>query len=288
MIETLSAWTAAAAFVASSLYLLAALRQGGRLPFGVGWGLLVTGGAAALLYMMTATVRVGGFPILNPWMSASFLSFLLTLFAAGVWLRYREPAFLAGAAPTAALFAFLAAIRPVRVSDLEAFAAQLATLRPDVPDIGTVILHSVWFPAHVTLALSAYALFTLAATMGLLQLTLVRALKRKRAHTMKFLPPLPVVETVGVKSVAIGMVALAAALIIGAVGTQTVLDSHWLGDPKEISGLIILLLYGAIAVARSVFGWTGKRVAMAHVTAFFLLVAVVVGSSVWAPKLHGF
>ncbi len=288
MVESASAWLGFLAFSAASFVLILAMKRDGRPPFGIGWALMIVGGVADLTYMASATLRLGAFPIVNPWVGAAFLSFLLAMFAAVVWLRHRQPAFLVGVAPVAALFDLLAAVKPVRAEDLAVFARQLSVLQPDVPNAGEMILGSVWFPLHVTLALSAYALFALAAIMGLLHLTLLRALKEKRLSDMKYLPPLPVVEHVGVHSVIIGMVALLTALVIGAWGARNVLQSHWLGDPKEVAGLVILFLYGLIEASRALRHWSGRRTALAHVGAFLILLAVFLGSSVWAPKLHGF
>ncbi len=289
MFESLAAWSADICFVAASVLSILSLQRGGRPPFVYGWSLLLAGGILELLYMVAATVRLGAFPIINPWIGASFLSFLITLFAVLVWLKHREPAFLAGAAPVAAMFAILSASRPVTEADLAGFAEQFSRLQPGVDDAGRQILESIWFPTHVTLALAAYALFALAATMGLLQLALHRALKRKRGvRRIQYLPPLPVVESIGTTSVMIGMACLFVALVIGAYGARMVLQSHWLGDPKELAGLAILLVYGLIEATRVVRGWTGRRTATAHVGAFVMLIVVFLGSSVLAPKLHGF
>jgi ABC-type uncharacterized transport system permease subunit len=288
MIEYLAAWLASLSFAAASIVLILAMKYDGRPPFKYGLGLMVLGGVADIVFMVAVTVRLGAFPIINPWIGASFLSLLLTVFALAVWLRHRQPAFLVGVAPIAAAFDAMAALRPVGHNDLEMFAARLSALWPDIPDAGHLILGSFWFPVHITLALAAYALFALAATMGLLHLTLIRALKKKRIASMKYLPPLPVVEHVGNRSVMFGMAALLAALIIGAWGARNVLQSHWLGDPKEVAGVAILAIYAIIEIGRAMSAWSGRRTALAHVGAFVFVLAVFLGSSLWAPKLHGF
>lgn len=289
MFESATAWVGALALVAAAAALVAAVQRAGRPPFSIGWLLLALGGTAELLYMGLVSARLQTFPIVSPWMGASFLSVLVTAFAGLVWLRYREPAFLVGAAPVAALFALVAAVGPNGPVEIETVAAKISILRPDIPDAGHRVLQSWWFPAHVTLAFAAYAMFALAATMGLLQLALLRALKRKTALSqVRFLPPLPIVERVGTLSVFVGMATLLVALIIGAFGANWVLNSHWLGDPKEISGLTILAIYAGIESLRATLRWTGRRTAVAHVGAFLALLAVFLGSSALAPKVHGF
>lgn len=289
MIETIAAWSADLFFITASVLSVLSLQRGGRPPFVVGWSFLLAGGVAQLIFMIAATVRLGAFPIITPWMGASFLSFLITLFAVIVWVKHREPAFLAGAAPVAAFFAIVSATQRVSPADIAVYADRLSHLRPDIPDAGQMILQSVWFPAHVTLALSAYALFALAATMGILQLALHRTLKQKKdVSRIRYLPPLPVVERIGTNIVLIGILCLFAGLLIGMLGARMVLESAFLGQPKELAGLVILLMYGGIEVARVVRKWPGRRSAVAHVVAFGLLVLIFLSSSALAPKLHGF
>ena len=288
MIETIAAWSADLFFITASVLSVLSLQRGGRPPFVVGWSFLLAGGVFQLVFMIAATVRLGAFPIITPWIGASFLSFLITLFAVIVWVKHREPAFLAGAAPVAAFFAIVSATQRISPEDMAVYAERLSHLRPDVPDAGHMIMHSVWFPAHVTLALSAYALFALAATMGLLQLVLHRTLKQKKdVRRIRYLPPLPVVERIGTNIVWIGLLCLFAGLLIGMLGARMVLESTLLGEPKEVAGLLIFLMYGAIEATKSIRKWPGRRTAVAHVVAFILLVIIFLSSSALAPKLHG-
>ena len=282
------AWGAAVAFGLSAGVLWHALRQGEKGQFRLGSALLTLGGILALGYMTWVSVRVGAFPIITPWIGASFLSLLLAFFAVVAWMRYREPAFLAGAAPLATLFACIASLRPVQAEDLEVLANRLSAIRPDFPGIGKVILTSTWFPVHVTLAMSAYALFALAAAMGILQLSLQKQLKAKKGgKPLLFLPPLPVVEHAGILAAFTGIVLLLIALVLGGAGAWVYLRTHLLGDPKEISGAAVFTLYAGIEVLRMLQGWSGRRTALAHVGAFVILISIFLGSSILGPKAHG-
>jgi ABC-type uncharacterized transport system permease subunit len=288
MLELGLAWGAVISFGISSGLLWHALKQANTREFG--WGSISLGAGAALsvAYMLVVSYRLGAFPIINKWIGASFLGFLLAAFALAAWVRYREKTFLAGAAPVATAFALLASFRSVKESDLSELAARLSALRPEVPGIGYEILTSTWFPAHVTLAMAAYALFALAATMGLLQLALIRVLKAKRGgRPLEFLPSLPVVEKAGGFAVGLGLVFLASSLLIGTLGAHAALDQPLLGDPKEVAGLTILTLYCTIELIRKIASWPGRRTAIAHVGAFVVLLAVFVGSSFFAAHVGG-
>lgn len=289
MLETLLAWGAVVCFGVSSALLWHALKRADKGEFAAGSAALGAGAGLSVAYMMVVSVRLGAFPIINKWIGASFLSFLLAAFALAAWVRYREKTFLAGAAPVSTVFALLASIRPVHPDDLGRLAERLSAVRPEVPGLGHEVLTSAWFPAHVTLAMAAYALFALAATMGLLQLALLRVLKRKRGgRPLEFLPSLPVVEKAGGFAVGLGLFFLAVSLVIGALGSRAVFQTPLLGDPKEVAGLTILFLYGLIEVLRKATQWSGRRTALAHVAAFVLLLAVFVGSSVLAARAGGF
>ena len=288
MIEIITAWGATFSFTAAAVVLFYALRRGGAISFRLGGVLMALGGFAAFSYMLLVSYRLGAFPIINPWIGASFLSFLLAAFAVVAWLRYGEPAFLTGASPVAAMFSLVAALRPVTSADFIFLADRLSALRPDVPDIGTTMLTSTWFPAHVTLAFTAYALFALSATMGVLQLRLLNILKSKTGgRPLQFLPPLPVVEHAGIVSAYLGIGTLAVAMVIGVAGAHRFLNTSFLGDPKELSGLAVLVIYSGLEGARLALSWSGRRTATAHVGAFVALLVIFLASSILAPLMHG-
>jgi ABC-type uncharacterized transport system permease subunit len=288
MFESILAWGAVAAFGAASVILWFALKRNDTALFRGGSVALGAGTALAFGYMLVATNRLGAFPIINPWIGASFLSFLLSGFSLIAWIKYRERAFLAGVAPVASLFALLAAVRQVGVEDLNYLAGRLDAIRPDTPGIGLEIIKSAWFPAHVTLAMSAYALFALAATMGLLHLALLKVLKNKRGgRPLQFLPSLPVVEQAGGFTVSLGVGSLFVALVLGGLGARDFLHVPFLGDPKELAGSIIFVLYTAIELSRRVFVWPGRRTALAHVLAFGVLLVVFMTSSLMATFMRG-
>lgn len=289
MLELVLAWGAAVFFGASSVVLWHALRRADDREFALGNGLLTLGTLSAFFYMFAVSARLGAFPIINPWIGASFLGFLLAGFANAAWIAYREKAFLAGAAPVATLFALIAALRPVEAADLTYLADRLSAINPNVPGIGDTVIRSAWFPAHVTLALAAYALFALAATMGLLQLALLRVLKAKRGgRPLQFLPSLPVVEKAGSFAVKAGLASLFVALVLGTVGAQVFLNTHLLGDPKEVAGLTVLVIYTAIELGRKLLVWPSRRTALAHVGAFGVLLLVFLGSRFLGPLAGGF
>ena len=288
MFESMLAWGAVLAFGASFGILWVALKRANDGYFKAGSAVLALGTAFSFGYMFVVSWRLSAFPIINPWIGASFLSFLLAGFSLIAWIKYRERAFLAGVAPVSALFSVLAALKPVHQADLDFLASRLSAIRPDVPGIGHDILSSAWFPAHVTLALSAYALFALAATMGLLQLALLKVLKNKRGgRPLQFLPSLPVVEQAGGFTVSLGLASLFIALVLGAMGARDFLHVSFLGDPKELAGTVILVIYGSIEFSRRALVWPGRRTALAHVAAFVVLLLVFVGSSLMAPHVGG-
>jgi ABC-type transport system involved in cytochrome c biogenesis permease subunit len=289
MVESIIAWSATLSFMVAAIVLFYALRKGGAAEFKIGGVLMALGGLDAVSYMLVVTYRLGAFPIINPWIGASFLSFLLAAFAVIAWLLYREPAFLTGASPVAAMFSLVASLRPVTSSDFMYLADRLSAMRPEVPNLGTTVLTSTWFPAHVTLAFTAYALFALSATMGLLQLRLLKALKSKSGgRPLQFLPPLPVVEHAGIVTAFAGIATLTIGMIIGAVGAHSFFKTTWLGDPKELAGMAVLVMYAILESARMAQSWPGRRTAMAHVVGFAALLVIFLGSSFLGPRTHGF
>lgn len=179
--------------------------------------------------------------------------------ALGVWLldrRLDQPVLLAVISPTIALLLFFAVLLVPRPG----------AARPELA-IGKFV--------HIGLALVGLAALTFAAGVALFYLRQIRQLKRdpKRALSIQLLP-LEVLDGLNFGAVAIGFPALALGALGGwlfVVRGEAAKGDWWL-DPTVIATMTGLLIYGLLLIARTFFGWYGRRIAWLTVAGFVLLV----------------
>jgi cytochrome c-type biogenesis protein CcsB len=136
---------------------------------------------------------------------------------------------------------------------------------------------------HVSMAIFAYALFSVAFGTGLIIL-----LQGGRGQRIAWLPSAEAADELGYKAVIIGFPLLALNLILGAYWANYAWGHFWSWDPKETSALITWLIYAVYLHARGIRGWRGKRIGWLLVIGFAATLFTYYGVSFLVPSLHSY
>lgn len=216
------------------------------LNLGTGWGSFHKVGLAGylaglLLVIVGFCMRVaisGRAPVTNMYESVIYVGFGVTVFGLIFECIYRARYILAAAAGVATVALILADNSPTLLD---------ASFRPLEP----VLRSNFWLVTHVmTIALS-YAAFALA--MGIANVTLGYHLVRSTNYST-----ISALNRFTYKAIQVGVLLLAAGVILGGVWADYSWGRFWGWDPKEVWALVALLGYLCVLHARHA-GWVGHR-----------------------------
>lgn len=188
----------------------------------------------------------------------------------------------------AAITAFLLTQTRYNVRFLGAFVTIAATLGlgfavkflytaagPVVP-----ALNSYWIAIHVTAAILASGLFTLAAVSGILYLV--------RGDGLSRLPARADLERAAHRAIVLAFPVWTFAVIAGAMWADKAWGRYWGWDPKEVWAFITWVAYAAYLHARVTAGWRGKSAAIVQLVAYGCLLFNLVGVNIFLGGLHSY
>jgi cytochrome c-type biogenesis protein CcsB len=151
------------------------------------------------------------------------------------------------------------------------------------------ILQSGWFAFHTASAVLSFAAFAIAALLSLLYLLLLREIRsRKPGFIFHRIPPLEFLDEMAYKSVTLGFLLLTFGIGTGVLWADQAWGKFWSWDPKQVSSLVVWLVYAAYLHARLQKGWTGKRVALFAIFGFCTLIFTFVVVDVLFATAHRF
>jgi ABC-type uncharacterized transport system permease subunit len=133
--------------------------------------------------------------------------------------------------------------------------------------------------AHITVAMLAYSLFTIA----MLHAVLISQVEKRLHHAslprvLRSLPPLMTMESLLFRMIGIGFVLLTLTLISGVVFSEEIFGKPWQLNHKILFGFISWGVFGVLLLGHRFYGWRG-RVAVHWTTGgFVLLVLAYLGS----------
>lgn len=136
---------------------------------------------------------------------------------------------------------------------------------------------------HVSMAIFAYALFSVAFGAGLIILV-----QRGEGQRFPWLPSAEAADELGYKAVIIGFPLLAITLILGAYWANYAWGHYWSWDPKETSALVTWLIYAVYLHARGIRGWRGKKIGWLLTLGFAATLFTYYGVSFFVPSLHSY
>jgi ABC-type uncharacterized transport system permease subunit len=177
--------------------------------------------------------------------------------------------------------AHLVAQRYGRLSVLGAFITPIALLMflaaglghsvPNVPED----VRSALLPAHVFVNVLGVAAFTLAfavATAYLIQERLLR--RRQLSGLFTRLPPLDVLDSLGLKLLLIGFPLFTVGSVSGAIWAAQLPTRI---SAAQVLGLLGWCVFAAVLLLRIAAGWQGRRAAIGTLLGFACALAVVIG-----------
>jgi cytochrome c-type biogenesis protein CcsB len=248
-------------------------------PFRYAWILLLLAGVTMLfhlgtsrriLYVAALTAYAGGLaaiaagfgmriaisgrpPVTNMYESVIYVGFGTALFGLVFELIYRAKYILSAAAAVGTVALILADNSPT-------------ILDPSVRPLEPVLRSNFWLVTHVmTIALS-YAAFALA--LGIANITLGYYLFRSLNRAT-----ITALGRFTYKAIQVGVLLLAAGVILGGVWADYSWGRFWGWDPKEVWALVALLGYLCVLHARFI-GWVGQRGLAALAIGCFSLVVM--------------
>lgn len=175
--------------------------------------------------------------------------------------------------------AFLVAARAERLSVLGAFITPIALLLyllaglghsvPEVPaDVRSALL-----PAHVLVNILGVSAFALAFAVAVAYLIQERLLRRRRLSGLfQRLPPLDVLDSLGLKLLLIGFPLFTAGTVSGAIWARQLAESL---SAAQVMGLVSWAVFGVVLLLRVAAGWQGRRAAIGTLVGCICTLAVV-------------
>lgn len=136
---------------------------------------------------------------------------------------------------------------------------------------------------HVSMAIFAYALFSIAFGAGVIVL-----IQGGEGQRFTWLPSAEAADELGYKAVIFGFPLLALTLILGAYWANYAWGTYWSWDPKETSALVTWLIYAVYLHARGIRGWHGKKTGWLLVIGFAATLFTYYGVSFFVPSLHSY
>ena len=153
-------------------------------------------------------------------------------------------------------------------------------LDPSISPVVAVLRSNLWLTIHVLTIVASYGALTLATMLA--HIYGVQILSRRRENTLASL------ETFLYRAIQVGVVLLAAGIMLGAVWANASWGRYWGWDPKETWALITLLWFLAMLHGRFA-GWLkGPGLALGTIAGFFLLLMTYYGVSFYLVGLHSY
>ena len=258
--------TARLAYLLAALAFLLSLTIKAQWPPSIGLAALVAG---FLLHGAGIAMRVvlgGRPPVSNFYETTLWLPFVAVAISLAFERIYRVRFFGLAAALLASITLVLADHLPLDSSSSPVVA---------------VLRSNLWLTVHVLTIVASYGALALATVLAHLYGWLYVA--RRSTH-----PTLSSLDIFLYRALQVGVVLLAAGIMLGAVWANASWGRYWGWDPKETWALITLLWFLAVLHGRFA-GWIkGVGVALATIGGFFLLLMTYYGVSFYLVGLHSY
>ncbi|MFI7639230.1 c-type cytochrome biogenesis protein CcsB [Nonomuraea sp. NPDC049400] len=141
-------------------------------------------------------------------------------------------------------------------------------------------LDSYWIAIHVTAAIVASGLFTMAGVSGILYLV--------RGDGVSRLPSRADLERVAHRAIVFAFPVWTFAVIAGALWADRAWGRYWGWDPKEVWSFITWVAYAAYLHAKVTAGWRGRAATIVQLVAFACLLFNLVGVNIFISGLHSY
>ncbi len=229
---------------------------------------LVVGLAVQFADLHARARQLGSVPYRTLAGSMSLFGWMLAVAYLVLLIRHRERSIGPFLIPFIVLFSAIGVLIPFQAS----------TARPET--------RGPLFALHVTLAILAYAAFTLSFVLSLLYLIQSRQIRRARTGVLfARLPALEVIGRMNRTAVSIGLYSLCISVVLGAAWAHQVWSG--IGDAKLVWALFTLLLYGFL-LWMDRRGWKGQRVALLSIVGFGIVIFSYTFVNIYLSRAHTF
>ena len=231
-----------------------------------GIGAIVAGFLLHLAGILLRVILGGRPPVSNFYETMLWIPFVAVAISLVFERLYRVRYFALAAAIFAAIFLAL---------------AQVVPLDSSISPVVAVLRSNLWLTIHVLTIVASYGALGLAGILAHLYAWRHRALRGNS-------PQLGALERFLYHSIQVGVVLLAAGIMLGAVWANASWGRYWGWDPKETWALITLLWFLAVLHGRFA-GWLkGLRFALATIGGLFLVGMTYYGVSFYLVGLHSY
>ncbi len=235
----------------------------------VGVVVVAVGFSAHTVALILRIFETAHLPITSLYEYCSLFSWVILLSLLVVQLKLRLPSVGAFIAPVAFMLMVVASLLPKEPE------------RQLLP-----ALQSHWLTIHVTLAVLGEAVFAVAFATSLMYL--LQARRGGESGVSARMPALDRLDEVSYRAITLGYPLFTiGALFAGAVWAQKAWGSPWSWDPKEVSSLIVWLVYSAYLHSRYMRNWKGRRAAWLSVIGFITVIFTMLGN-LFMGGLHGY
>jgi ABC-type uncharacterized transport system permease subunit len=140
---------------------------------------------------------------------------------------------------------------------------------------------SAWVEFHAAIAIVAYGAFALAFVTGAMYLFQERQLKTRRlSSSFLLLPSIEQLDVIHFRLLIMGFTMLTAGMVGGVISYHIV--GHWT-IPKIIWASSVWVLYGGLVAARGLWALRGRKVAVASMASFTLMLIGFWGVNLFQP-----
>jgi ABC-type uncharacterized transport system permease subunit len=163
------------------------------------------------------------------------------------------------------------------VAPVAAIAVLLPLVLPSLRPLANTELPA--FKAHISIAMLAYSLLTIAALHALLMAAVEHRLHHPAMPSvMTTLPPLLTMETLLFRIIWVGFILLTLTLISGIVFSEEVFGQPLKFTHKTLFGIISWCVFAALLAGRQFYGWRGRIAIRWTLAGFIILLLAYLGS----------
>jgi ABC-type transport system involved in cytochrome c biogenesis permease subunit len=214
-----------------------------------------TGLVLQLVYIFSRGIQLDRLPLVGPHDTLLFLSVSTIVFALPIATQVKNrQRFLHMSVALTVFFAFMALL----------YKPHNFPLPP--------VLRTFWFETHVAFSFFSYALFGLAALLG------IRFLFSQEEA----------LETLQYKAILVGYCFFSVGMVFGGIWAYLAWGTYWLWTPKELWTVILWLFYGLYLHARLRTWWSGRPSVILGIIGFAIVMFTYLGVSLFMKSSHTF
>ncbi len=158
-----------------------------------------------------------------------------------------------------------------------------------IPTSFSELLWDPTFILHVSTAVLGYSGMAISAIYGLLYLMLFYDIKKRRFGLIyKQLPSLEVMSGFTYRAAILGFAFLTIAMVLGLMLLVKVYGTYWKWDPKVAATFVTWFIYSVGVAAGRLWGWSGRRVALASIAGFLVILFSLVVINLFLTTFHEF